>query len=290
MSVEEFTIDNIETKIMSILYANIDTTFNQFALFNKLIKDKFPEMYNTTINPIIKARFLIVLRSLMSRYDDVKVSKDNNVYTVVCVSDKDKTEFKTWQSEPDYVTVNTEKSNKNSTSQTTQNQNTQSVPLDYGDMLNYIIENNLTEDMNYVDPFDGNTIYHDLVVTNNVGKITSLVSSNKFNFFIKNKHEQTPIELCTNQSVSNILIMGLMKKYLEEIEQFKKTNETNTSKISTLETTVFKYESIEYKKNLIIDTPISLIFWIKFMNVFEKNKLAFIVGVISTLTVFIFSK
>ena len=79
-SLDQLSLESIETKIMSILYANIDTCFNQFALFDKLIKDKFPENYNTTINPTIKAKFLLVLRNLASRYDDISVVKSNNVF------------------------------------------------------------------------------------------------------------------------------------------------------------------------------------------------------------------
>ena len=82
---DKYPIDEIETKIMSILYSNIDQRFNQFVLFDKLIKDKYPELYETTINPVIKARFLLVIKNLVSRFDDIIVTKDNNVFSVVCL-------------------------------------------------------------------------------------------------------------------------------------------------------------------------------------------------------------
>ena len=53
-------------------------------------------------------------------------------------------------------------------------------------LSNYIIDNNLSDDINYVDPFDGNTIFHDLVITSNIQKITKLISDGKFDFLVKN--------------------------------------------------------------------------------------------------------
>ncbi len=272
MSTEELSLDNLETKIMSILYANIDTNFNQFALFNKLIKDKFPEMYNTTINPNIKAKFLLVLRNLMSRYDDVKVTKDKNIYSVVCVSDKNKNDFIQWVSDADVepqITINT--------------QNTPVDSVDYSYMLNYIIDNNLTEDMDYIDPFDGNTIYHDLVVTNNLAKISNLVNTNKFNYTIKNKHGQTPIELATNQPISNILIMGLMRKYIEEVEHLKTVSSEQIKKINTQAATIEYYQSKKYRDSIIIHTNLFVILYHKMLFFAEGNKLL----VTSTIIAFI---
>ena len=84
-----YSTDDIETKIMSILYAHIDKRFSQFALFSKLINDKFPEFADKPIHPSIKAKFLLVLRTLASRYDDIIVTKEHNMFYVVCLTNKD---------------------------------------------------------------------------------------------------------------------------------------------------------------------------------------------------------
>ena len=299
---EEYSIDNIETKVMSILYANIDTTFNQFGLFNKLVKDKFPDMFNTSINPSFKAKFLLVLRNLMTKYDDIKVTKDSgNIYSVVCFSDKNKTDFKNWipESQCENSTmnlVNTIGSNPNSIP----NPNPNSIPnpnpnpnsnSDYSHMLDYIIENNLDEDLNYIDPFDGNTIYHDLVVTKNINRVETLVSSNKFNYFIKNKYDKTPMELCTCQAITNILITGLIKKYVEETENYNTIITSNKNKINELENRVKIFESKEHKNNQINQTSIIDFLWIKiYYNLLIKINITFIGLIIMILVLIFWSK
>lgn len=263
-SLDQLSIESIETKIMSILYANIDTCFNQFALFDKLIKDKFPENYNTAINPVIKAKFLLVLRNLASRYDDISVVKSNNVFSVTCLSDKDKV-----SNIKNYVPVEETQINQSNFSNV---RVTLNLGLDYSDLVNYIIDNNLDEDISYVDPFDGNTIYHDLVATNNTDKITKLIESNKFNYFVKNKYGFTPIQLTKNQDIIIIISNGLANKYIVETTELKNKIEENNRKTIELENKVVKYESVQYKTQEIIKTKITFVLWVKTLNQLDKNK------------------
>ncbi len=261
------SIESIETKIMSILYANIDTCFNQFALFDKLIKDKFPENYNTTINPTIKAKFLLVLRNLASRYDDILVVKSNNVFSVTCLSDKDKvTNVK------NYVPIEETQINQSNQSNFSNVRITPNLGLDYSDLVNYIIDNNLDEDISYVDPFDGNTIYHDLVATNNTDKITKLIESNKFNYFVKNKYGFTPIQLTKNQDIIIMISNGLANKYTVDTTELKNKIAENNRKTIGLENKVVKYESIQYKTEEIIKAKLTFILWVKASNQLDKNK------------------
>lgn len=279
--VDNYSIDNIETKIMSILYSNIDQKFSQFALFDKLIKDKYSELYNTTINPAIKAKFLLVIRNLVSRFDDILVTKENNIYSVVCLSNKDKID-----SVKNYIQeqTGTQTVNPNTT------QTSSTIPLDYMDLLDYIVDNDLKEDIDYVDPFDGNTIYHDLIITSNINKIKKLIEVNKFNFFVKNKHNQTPIELTKDQTVSNLLVFGMMKKYSDDIQILNEKIINYQNTIQTLETKVTKYESKEYINDLIIKTNIFEIIWIKLLQIFKNNKSIFISLIIVVLAYFYFKK
>jgi hypothetical protein len=262
-TIDSFSVENIETKLMSVLYTNIDTCFNQFTLFDKLIKEKFPENYNTIINPAIKAKFLLVLRNLTSRFDDIKVEKKDNIYSITCFSDKNNlSNIKNYVPE-----IKTEyKSDSNSDSNSNSNSDSNSIPIpnlnpEYSDLINYIIENNLSEDMNYVDPFDGNTIFHDLVATNNIDKIKTLIESNKFDYFVKNKHNFTPIELTKDPNTIMCLSVGLANKYVKDI-----------TKMSDLEKKVKIYESHNFTDELIIKTSIYYIIGIKIYNTYVKNK------------------
>jgi hypothetical protein len=220
-TIDSFSVENIETKLMSVLYTNIDTCFNQFTLFDKLIKEKFPENYNTIINPAIKAKFLLVLRNLTSRFDDIKVEKKDNIYSITCFSDKNNlSNIKNYVPE-----IKTEyKSDSNSDSNS--NSNSYSIPIpnlnpEYSDLINYIIENNLSEDMNYVDPFDGNTIFHDLVATNNIDKNIEDLDNEMLQISIKLENEKKlnkeMSELINNlqntQNGSEILIDDSKTKY-----------------------------------------------------------------------------
>lgn len=280
---DQFSVDNIETKLMSVLYAHIDTCFNQFALFDKLIKDKFPENYNTTINPVIKAKFLLVLRNLASRYDDIKVEKINNIYSVTCLSDKDNlanvknyiAETKTQLNTGSTTTSNTTSAVNNTTLLDNTSPSIQinsDLGLDYSDLVNYIIDNNLSDDISYVDPFDGNTIFHDLVAVNNIEKIKILVENSKFDYFVKNKHGLTPIELTKNPETIMCLSVGLANKYVKDTTEFKLKAETDKSKILALESRLAIYESANYKDELMIKTNINYVIWVKLYDSYIKNK------------------
>ena len=269
--VDKYSYDDIETKIMSILYSNIDKKFNQFNLFDKLIKEKYTELYNSNINPIIKARFLLIIRKLVSRFDDIIVNKENNVYSVVCLSDKDQLpNVKNFVQEQSVQSGQINQLPKGvytlSGHISEPNLVNPSAPIDYIDLLDYIVENNLTEDMNYVDPFDGNTIYHDLVITSNIQKISNMIDSGKFNYFVKNKQNQIPIDLCKDPIISSLLLSGIIQKYLDDVKAFNE-------KIQILEKKVVKYESPEYPNELIIKTTIFQFIWIKIYNIFKKNKI-----------------
>ena len=269
-----YSTDDIETKIMSILYANIDKKFSQFALFSKLINDKFTEFTNKPIHPTIKAKFLLVLRTLASRYDDIIVSKENNIYYVVCLTNKDelnKVSNYTDTEEFGQFTNFTNLANSANLANPTEKD-----LINYDDLLNYIIDNNLSEDINYVDPFDGNTIFHDLVITSNVQKITKLIVDGKFDFFVKNKQNKTPIELATNKTVENYLISKMIDKYLFDTLKSKSKIESDKKTIEDLTAKVAFSQSLFFKEDIIVKTSFLDILLIKFINFYEDNVLGFL--------------
>jgi hypothetical protein len=185
------SFDDMETKIMSILWANQGKEYSQFTLFNKLIEDKYDIQNLKCISPDFKAKFLLVLRNLKSRYDDLEINKNNNTFYIKCGNETN--------SKPnifedkEYVYDKT-------------------VDNSFPCVEDYIIDNNIEKEFKYVDPFDGNTIFHNLVLLSNVKHIQKLINEDKFQFFIKNKNNQTPIQLSTDINITNIILSGMVNK------------------------------------------------------------------------------
>lgn len=84
--------------------------------------------------------------------------------------------------------------------------------IDSNGLNSYIIQNKLTEEYSYQDPFNGNTLYHEIIKESNYGCLKDLIEENLFDFTILNNDNKTPIELCSNQDVSNLLINYLYEK------------------------------------------------------------------------------
>lgn len=234
-NLEDIQIDKIETDIMSVLYANMDVKFSQFTLFNKVLEDKYDGQFSSQIHPNFKSRFLLVLRNLMEKYDDIKVSREKEVYWVVCVSESEKpiefTNFNRW-----------EKPIK------------KEIPLetkDYANMYDYIWDNNLSGHINWTDPWDGNTIYHELVFFQNKNLIEKLLLQDQFNFFVKNSNGKTPIELSTNQEITNLLIKSLLEKNIISNEKLKLIEDKNKVELNKCETRINYLESSEYKNKIV---------------------------------------
>lgn len=181
------TLQEIESKLLIILYANENKIFDQYVLWNKLI-DKL-EINNKYINPTFKNKYLIVLRNLKNRFDDIEIVKENNIYKAYCKKDDIKVEYE------DYEKVDECEQNT----------------FDINDLNNYILDNNLYEELDYEDS-DGNTIYHDLISGNNYFQVNKLINANKFNYLKVNKNNKTPVDLITNQVITNLIIKDLLKK------------------------------------------------------------------------------
>ena len=135
--------------------------------------------------------------------------------------------------------------------------------LDYSLFLDYIIDNDLTDLINYVDGIDGNTISHDLVSTSNTKKIIQLIESSKFNFFVLNRHEKAPYQLTQTKEVSDILLNSLASKYQTETSLLNKTIEDNNKTIGQLRDKVILSESYSFKEDIIVDLSIGEILLMK---------------------------
>ncbi len=233
---KDILFDKIETDIMSVLYANIDYIFTQYSLFNKLINDKYDFSATNLMHPDFKSKYLLVLRNLMSKYDDIKITKEKEFYYVVCLSSSD----------APIKFNNITKDNKKSGFELTRN--------DISEMYDYIYKNSLNEYINWTDPFDGNTIFHELVLSNNINQITNLVEKNIFNYTVTNKFNQAPVDMIKTSQVANIMIMGLIKNLNQTKEKLNEKKENVNMLVKNINSKINWYESKEYKDKIITET------------------------------------
>lgn len=295
-NLQDVPIDKIETNIMSVLYANMDIKFSQYTLFNKVLEDKYDGQYSSQIHSNFKSRFLLVLRNLMSKYDDIKVSKDNGVFLVVCVS------------EPELLTKQENKNenkneSKNETKNETKQENVSINPIefqtwtnpiknpveldttDYANMYNYVYDNNQIDFMNWSDPWDGNTIFHELVLSQNKHLIEKLLLQNQFNYLVKNTHGKTPMEIPTSQEITYMLSKNLLEKIIFMNDELKILKEETITEFNKYEKKVKYLESNEYKNKIIVDTNIKNIVVTKSSTFYQNYRLYILSSIVCSIVI-----
>ena len=231
--------DDIENNIMTVLYSTMDVKFTKISLFNKLIIDKYDMGKNNYIHPNFKLKYELVLRNLKSKYDDIVITDDNKIF---CTFDKEKKETK-----------NVEEYNS-----------TEIISEINVNLSKYIIDNSIEKEFKYIDPFDGNTIYHDLVLSNNFDIIKKMIDDEIFEYFVFNKNNQTPLELSPNHLITNVIINGIYNKMLKD-----------NKKYTNLLTRVEYLESQTEYINTIEECSIIDIFKIKLKKIFCDKKMYF---------------
>lgn len=266
-NLSEISIDKIETDIMSVLYANIDKKFSQYTLFNKILEDKYNEQYTNSVHPNFKSKFLLIIRTLMSKYDDIVVEKTSeNSYNIVCLSSKEDIVNKTFY--PEYIDKPIQLEKK-----------------DISNMYDYIYDNNLNEYMNWSDPFDGNSIFHELIFANNTKQTLRLIRENIFNFEIKNNKNQTPFDLINSQEMSNMIINEFINKNLILTEKYNQEKDNVNTLVNNFNKQIDYYESIEYENKIIINTSlynITMEKTRKYHNLVKIYLFSFIVGYLAS--------
>ena len=254
-NLSNISYDKIENDIMIVLYANIDTIFTQYSLFNKLISDKYDLKNSVSIHPNFKSKFLLVMINLMARYKDIHIFKDNGMYNIVCVSDNNvKIENLSKFKNPTNSSNSTNSTNSSNSSNSSNSTNSQDSIVDFGSneillMQDLIFELSPNEYMNWSEPSDANTIFHELILNNNTKHIERLINDNKFNFSVVNKHNQTPIDLINSPIMNKTIIMCLQKNLTKE----KENSDYLTQNIISMKN---DYESTKYKNKIIINTNI----------------------------------
>lgn len=228
-NLSEITIDKIETDIMSVLYANMDKKFTQATLFNKLL-DKYERQTLTLSN--FKSKYLLAIKIIMSNpiYDDIIIEKQNGIYYITCSS-----------------------SNVNDLENYIDNSTIQ-VSFDKSDISNmydYIYDNNLKEFTELYDKFDNNSIFHELILYNNVKQTSKLLCENKFDFKIKNYKNQTPIDLINSNDMSKLIINELIKKNSVLENKFNQEKSNVETLVINFTKKIDYYESEEYKTKII---------------------------------------
>lgn len=310
-SLSEETCENIQTKIMSVLYANIDTEFTQHNLYNKLLEDKYNKDRTTNyIDPNFKTKYLLVLSNLQEKYDDIRISITYNydpleqkpiiIYNIVCFSDESYFIGKQdiFETSPD-LKQNLKQNLKPDLKQNYKFIFNKLNNLEYMDShlnsdnkftyeLDYIIDNNLINDIGYIDFTNGNTIYHDLVISNNVDHVMKLIEQDKFDYIVKNKNNQTPLECSQNLQnsqnsiMTKCLVSGLTNKFIKDTTQYKLQISNLQTKIATLDNKIYFLETYATKKHILEIISIYDFIKFKFNQLYTNNKLIvwFIFGLI----------
>jgi len=166
-NLSKMSYDDIENKIMKYLYSNTNTSFNQYSLYNKLLDDMEVKtvLFDTRD---FKRKFIDILRNLDCKYDDLTITKNDNNITIILDKEIDTENYE----EINYTSYNDDKE------------------FNY---YKFIFDNYIEESLNIKDK-NKNSIYHDLVMSNNVNLIKKLINENKFDYVVKNNNNETPIE------------------------------------------------------------------------------------------------
>lgn len=273
-NLSDISIDKIETDVMSVLYANMDKKFTQYTLFNKLLESKYKSMYTNFIHQNFKSKFLLVIRTLGTKYDDIEISKKEEIYFIVCKSDKYK------QS----IIHENENENENETKQSIQTPKdlflehfTENfltlTKSDVSNMYDYIYNNDLKEYIDFVEPCDGNTIYHELILNNNLAQTLKLINDDNFYFHITNKNNQTPIDLINSLEMSNLIIKHFIKKILLITEKYN-IEKSNVSMLTNKLNCEMSYHVSDEYRNVIINNTTFLDFFLAKTKIYHlKTKM-----------------
>lgn len=206
----DISYQKIEDSIMKVLISNEGSYFANNKLYSQVLN--VLDLSTTFVDKSFKYRFMLVLKSLESKYDDVvyDTKKETIIY------------------------------GKQSTSkpiiETSSVNYTLPTPLE---LAVYIIDNNLSE-------YKQKTINHELVTGNYCAHVQRLVDNDEINYLLKDNEQQTVITRINSINMSNIFLEKLYKKMtrLEEsnIDFNLKLEENNKIMTESFKDKIIDYE------------------------------------------------
>ncbi len=193
------TNKEIESKIMRILMANRGKVLSHYDIYTELVD--ILDMNDQSLPADLKLRFLFILESLPSSYDDISIYKINKydipIYKVVYDRNKNhKIDFNNVSSLSDWPNMKS---------------------------LNEYSINNNSINASLRDYNNKNTLLHD-AISNNYSKnvIKKLLIQDKIDPLIENSDNITAIEYINNHEISNIFLLKLFQKIEEQNNIIKK--------------------------------------------------------------------
>lgn len=178
----DISYQKIEDSIMKVLISNEGSYFANNKLYSQVLN--VLDLNTTFVDRTFKFKFMLVLKSLESKYDDVvyDIKKETVLY------------------------------GKQTTTKPTIETSTVNYTLPTQlELAAYIIDNNLLE-------YKQKTINHELVSGNYCTHVHKLVDNDEINYLLKDNDQQTVISRINSISMSNIFLEKLYKKiaFLQE--------------------------------------------------------------------------
>lgn len=213
--------ETIENKIMMVLVQNQGKLLSAYNLYEKVL-DKLDYIKDIKfIDPQFKYNFLITMKSLPAKYDDIEIININKLsYAVFNNNDQEDELINRILPEPPIDRYNLPSKNET---------------------IQYIVDNNLYKYF-YCD--NKTTIFHDLVIGSNYLQVDKLLSEKKMKVNVIDNNGKVPIDYIDDLKISNLFIKDLYNK-IEFLE----------NKIKTFDD---KIEIIENKNKYLENTIINL--------------------------------
>lgn len=228
---QNITFDEINVKLLLILYSNENKLMDQYTLFNLIVEKFRATLPINYVSPDFKSKFLLILRSLMSKNDNITVTKKNNVYYAGF----------DMQSLTDNYTINYS-----------------DYWLDKNSLNNYIIENNLEEELDYIDPESGNSFFHDILSSNDINFVEKIIKTFDINYNLKNNADKTPIQCINDVKIAICIINDLnnhlcsIDKRIKNLESKDYINEISINKFLQLKFNKFINENFNYLLSFVL--------------------------------------
>jgi hypothetical protein len=172
----DISYQKIEDSIMKVLISNEGSYFANNKLYSQVLN--VLDLNTTFVDRTFKFKFMLVLKSLESKYDDVTF--DTKTGTIIYGK------------------------------QTTNKPIVETSPVNYTlptqlELAAYIIDNNLLE-------YKQKTINHELVSGNYCTHVHKLIDNDEINYLLKDNEQQTVINRINSINMSNIFLEKLYKK------------------------------------------------------------------------------